>query len=180
MVDGAEAVNIEVRVREVAQLFNSLDPSPFHERDLDADAEEFIVGWAREHRREAPFRIVVYLPAEQVHIAAERGLETAFSNYFLYRASVLDRQLRDLFRTGRRHLAIGVPLLAICLIGSQVIGTRFGSAGFGKVIGESLLILGWVANWKPLEVFLYDWWPISRDRQLYRRLADAAVEVRER
>ena len=29
---------IELRMREIAQLFNSLDPSPFLERDLDANA----------------------------------------------------------------------------------------------------------------------------------------------
>ena len=32
---------------------------------------------------------------------------------------------------------------------------------FADVIRESLLIGGWVAMWRPLEVFLYDWWPIS-------------------
>ena len=39
---------IELSVQEVAQLFESLDPYPFREKDLDKDAEEFIVGWARE------------------------------------------------------------------------------------------------------------------------------------
>ena len=34
---------IEVKLTELNQLFNSMDPSPFHERDLDHDAEEFIV-----------------------------------------------------------------------------------------------------------------------------------------
>ena len=35
---------IEVKVQTVHQLFNSMDPSPFHERDLDHNAEHFIVG----------------------------------------------------------------------------------------------------------------------------------------
>lgn len=39
---------IEIRIEEIAQPFHSLDPFPFRERDLDRDAEEFIVGWARE------------------------------------------------------------------------------------------------------------------------------------
>ena len=34
---------IEVRVAELRQLFNAIDPSPFHERDLDPRAEAFIV-----------------------------------------------------------------------------------------------------------------------------------------
>mgnify|MGYP003392134273 CR=1 FL=1 len=44
----ATAGVIEVRIRELAQLFNSFDASPFHERDLDDDAENYIVSWARE------------------------------------------------------------------------------------------------------------------------------------
>jgi hypothetical protein len=39
---------IEIRIREVKQLFNSMDPSPFNERDLDRDADEYIVNWAHE------------------------------------------------------------------------------------------------------------------------------------
>jgi hypothetical protein len=45
----ADQVNaIEVRVEEISQLFDTLDPFPFRERDLDKQAEEYIVGWAHE------------------------------------------------------------------------------------------------------------------------------------
>lgn len=39
---------VEVRVEEVIQLFDTLDPFPFRERDLDKDAEDYIVSWARD------------------------------------------------------------------------------------------------------------------------------------
>ncbi len=39
---------IEVHLRTVDQLFNSLDPLPFHKPDLDEKAERYITGWARE------------------------------------------------------------------------------------------------------------------------------------
>jgi hypothetical protein len=51
-------------------------------------------------------------------------------------------------------------------------------APFKRLVEESFLILGWVANWRPLEIFLYDWWPIARRRDLYRRLSKAIVEAR--
>jgi hypothetical protein len=50
---------IEVRVAELRQLFNAIDPSPFRERDLDPRAEEFIVEWARELPRDAPLALRV-------------------------------------------------------------------------------------------------------------------------
>ena len=177
MAEG-ECRAIEVRVREVAQLFNSLDPSPFHERDLDDDAEDFIVGSARELPHDGPLRIIVHLPASQTETAAVLGLEVAFRNFFAYRADRIARNLRALFRAGRRHLMIGLPLLAACLVASQMIGSALGPHPWSRVIEESFIILGWVANWKPLEIFLYDWWPIRRDLELYRRLAEARVEIR--
>lgn len=55
---------IELRLREVAQLFNSLDPSPFLERDLDVKAEEFIESWAAEipSHRELALRVHLATP----------------------------------------------------------------------------------------------------------------------
>jgi hypothetical protein len=52
---------IEVRLTSANQLFNSMDPSPFHERDLDHDAEAFIVGWAREVPKSQALKIRVSL-----------------------------------------------------------------------------------------------------------------------
>ena len=46
---------IELRLREVAQLFNSMDPTPFHHKDLDPDAEEFIESWALEFPPDSRF-----------------------------------------------------------------------------------------------------------------------------
>jgi len=171
---------IEVRVRELAQIFNSLDPSPFHERDLDDDAEEYIVGWAREFPEDAPLSIVVHLPEAEARKAEERGLKAALANYFSERASMQQRDLNELFRIGWRYLSIGVPVLVICLVASQLARAHLGSGPIASAIAESLILVGWVANWKPIETFLYDWWPLKRRRDLYRRLAKAAVEIKVR
>jgi hypothetical protein len=34
-----------------------------------------------------------------------------------------------------------------------------------------------VALWRPLEILLYDWWPMLADARLFDRLANMAVEV---
>jgi len=46
------------------------------------------------------------------------------------------------------------------------------------VLGEGLLILGWVALWRPLEIFLYEWWPLRRRMNVLRQLAQAPVWIR--
>jgi hypothetical protein len=52
---------IEVNLEDFEQFFNTMDPSPFHEKDLDHDLEEFIVSWATEYSLHDPLRLVVYL-----------------------------------------------------------------------------------------------------------------------
>ena len=93
---------IEIRVEEISQLFNTLDPFPFKERDMDSDAEEYIVGWARELPRDQPLRILVHLPAKEAETKPAQELGVALSRFFAYRADTLGRDLNEMFRVGRR------------------------------------------------------------------------------
>jgi len=167
---------IEIRVNEIAQLFHTLDPFPFREKDLDREAEEYMVGWARELPRNRPFTIIVHFPDDGSQTEPARELQEAFSRYFADRANAIQGDLNELLRIGRRSLAIGVAILIACLLSAHVVAAFLADATFCKIVEESFLILGWVANWRPLEIFLYDWWPLARRRDLYRRLSAAKVE----
>ena len=89
-----KSATIEVAARELVQLFNSLDPSPFPERDLDNEAESYIVSWAKELSPSEHFRIVIHLPKSEILKAEQHGVRRAFSNYFNYRAEMLERSER--------------------------------------------------------------------------------------
>lgn len=168
---------IEVRISRIEQLFNSFDPSPFDDRDLDDDAEAHIAGWARELPKDAAVRIMIHMPPDELRRARDRGLGAALKHYFEVRAQGFDRDRRELFRLGWRYLAIGMVVLSVCLLTSQVLPGLIGTGPATRIAQESLIILGWVANWKPIETFLYDWWPLKRRADLYRRIASAEVEL---
>jgi hypothetical protein len=172
----AAANLIEIRVNEIAQLFHTLDPFPFREKDLAEEAEDFIVGWAREMPGNRPIRIVVHIPETELTGKASSDLAEAFNRYFADRAVVVQRDLNELFRVGRRSLAIGASILVACLLLAHLAAGYLVDTAFKRLGEESFLILGWVANWRPLEIFLYDWWPLAHRRDLYRRLSVATVE----
>ena len=175
---GADEANaIEVRVEEIAQLFDTLDPFPFRERDLDKHAEEYIVGWARELPRHQPLKIIIHAPKDELEKGHANQLGAALSRYFNYRAEVTGRDLNELFRVGRLSLVIGVAVLAVCVLIARAVAIEIGEGSVSGIMKESLIILGWVANWKPIEIFLYDWWPLARRRNLYLRLAASNVEL---
>jgi hypothetical protein len=173
----SEAATIEIRVEKVSQLFDSLDPSPFAKRDLAPRADEYIVGAARELPGKQPIAIVVHLPADEARDLAEGQLATSFHNYFEERAGHAALELRELLRVGRLSLAIGMAVLAIAFIVGAIL-QKLLEGMFGQYWIEGLVILGWVALWRPMEIFLYDWWPILGERNLYRRLASAEVVVK--
>ncbi len=178
MTETASGNSIELRVDNIAQLFHTLDPFPFRERDLDREAEEFIVGWARELAADRAIRILVHFPETEAQTKAARELKEAFRRYFSDHAGASQREIKELFRIGRRSLGIGVTILVICLLSAHLVGGYLIDTPFRRLVEESFLILGWVANWRPLEIFLYDWLPLARKRDLYRRLAAATVELK--
>ena len=98
----ATATKIEISLNRLPQPFNSLDPPPFHERDLDHDAEDYIVGSAEEALRQQPLALVIPLPADQLPAQGLPDLREAIHNYFAYRRDQENRRLRLLFRDGHR------------------------------------------------------------------------------
>jgi hypothetical protein len=175
----AAPLTIELRVEKLSSLFDPFDPFPIPSRDLARGAEEFIVGWAREAPPNAALRIVVHAPRPAPGESEHAGVPDAIARHFAYRAEVVRGDLRELFRIGQISLAIGLAVLALCIIGGRLITATLGDAPLTRFLSEGLIILGWVANWRPIEIFLYDWWPLAQRRRLYLRLASAPVEVRE-
>ena len=170
-------VQIEVHVAELKQLFNAMDPSPFRERDLDPKAEEFIASWAKEAPRDAPLAMVVHLDRGMGRTDEAVALREAVHGYFIERSRVTRQRLHDLLHRGRISLVIGVITLSALFALSDVISSIMSGWRAGEPLRESLLIGGWVAMWRPLEVFLYDWWPTRADARLYDRLAQMPVRI---
>lgn len=165
---------IQVRVGELRQLFNSMDPSPFRERDLDPDCEEFILSWAREFPPDKPLRIEIHVEREYPSSEVLAQVEPAVRHHFERDASLQALKYRRLAREGRFSLLIGIAALMACI--STATLAPFDLLGtFGEVLRESLIIAGWVVMWHPLEVLLYGLWPVLRERRLLERLANAEI-----
>ena len=167
---------LDLRLRELAQLFNSMDPAPFLERDLDRDAEEYIESWAMEHPAGSRFQITLHLQQAPAQPDSGNLIAEAIHNFFAYKAELARRELRRLLSQGRISLVIGLCFLAACLAAADAIG-RGGSGELTAIGRESFIINGWVAMWRPVDIFLYDWWPLLRRRRIYQSLGRAHVGV---
>jgi hypothetical protein len=167
---------IEIKLNQLQQVFNSLDPSPFLDRDLDDNAENYIINSVDEFPLNTPLKLVFYLPSNEQN-TARHLLPSALHNYFDYRQQGEQRKLRTIWRQGRISLLIGLSFLFVCLSLSELI-SRFGTDTFIHFLEEGLLISGWVALWRPLEIFLYEWWPVSHQQKIFAKLAYIPIEIR--
>ena len=167
---------IELRLHNINQLFNSLDPSPFREKDLDAEAEDFIVSWAQELPRAEPLLLIIHLVQTPDMEKDEHAVNEAVRNYFKYRAEQAGWKNRQLLREGWKNLAIGLVFLTVCLFTAQFL-SRYADGTLIAILRESLLIGGWVAMWRPMEIFLYERWPGKRKQELYKRLSNMQVRL---
>ncbi|HQR20699.1 MAG TPA: hypothetical protein PKV98_07525 [Burkholderiaceae bacterium] len=172
---GASSAVLELRLADAQHLFDTLDPAPFRERDLDPKAAAYIVEWAQEQPPGSPLALVVHLGSRDVGAAVP--LDDAVHEYFRRRAVASRRRLRKLFRTGRISLAIGLAFLLVAIVVGEYVGGMFSKARYGRLVEESLVIGGWVALWHPMGIFLYEWWPIGAEARLYDRLSTMNVSV---
>jgi len=167
---------LDLRLRELGQLFNSMDPAPFLERDLDRDAEQYIESWAMEHPAGSRFHITLHLQQPPAQPDAEHLIVEGIHHFFAYKAELARRELRRLLSQGRTSLVIGLCFLASCLAIANTIPPA-SSDSFLVISREGLFIIGWVAMWRPVEIFFYDWWPILRKQRVYEGLGRAHVAV---
>jgi len=165
---------LELRLGELRRLFNSMDPAPFRERDLDPKASDYIIDWATEVPAGEALAMVIHLgtPTPDTALVGD-----AVREYFRGRASAKRRELSKLFRVGRISLVIGLAFLGGAIAVGEALAGMIGNEGYAWLAKESLVIGGWVALWRPLEIFLYDWWPLRAQAKLYDRLCRMKVSV---
>ena len=169
----ASTGTVSVHVRELAQLFNSLDPSPFWDRDLDRAAAEFIEDEFRDKQSAGVWHLHVFVQEGDTSAA---DLQTAVESYYGRLAHSARLALREHLWMGQLALLGGV---AIFLLAMGIRGVLGGTLGhLPSMLDEGLIILAWLALWRPAEALIYGWVPYYRNRRLLERLAAMRVSVR--
>jgi len=168
---------IEIRLNKIQQLFSSLDPAPFRERDLDPAAESYIVHAVKDFPHKLPMKIVLFMPEAELATTDVTLISNAVRNFFAYRKTVILEDLKTLLHGGWISFVIALVFLMSCLMLRQMVEKLF-SGTMAVVANEGLLIMGWVAMWRPIYIFLYEWWPFIGRIRIYNKLKDIAVEFR--
>ncbi len=167
------SASVSIHVRDLGQMFNSFDPSPFWDRDLDRDAAGFIEDEFRDKRSADHWHLHVYAYGGA---ASAADLQAAIERYYERLAASVRLELREQMRVGEIALLVGVAVFSICTSLRGILQSAL--HGLPRALDEGLIILAWIALWRPLEALAYGWVPLFRRRRLYGRLARVQVSVR--
>ncbi len=168
---------IEVRIKSPQQLFDVRDPAPFRERDLDDDFVEYILSSAKEFSTSSPLKIVIYIEEPESKVLQKDSIREAVRSYFAYRIELLRGALKRFLKRSQVFLAIGLIILATCLGFAQSL-PHSGSPGAIGILREGLVIFGWVSIWKPIELILFDWYPLFETIRLHKKLLGTEIDIR--
>lgn len=177
MASASQQPLLELNLSGQRQLFNSLDPAPFRDRDLDPAVVDYIIDWAEEQPRQAALGLVVSMSQETLSDHDTKTLREALRENFRRRAEAERRRLARLFRDGRISLLIGVAFVAVAILVSDAIAALFASQRLVQLVQDSVAIAAWVALWHPVNIFLYDWWPMRAQAKLLDRLAQMDMKL---
>jgi hypothetical protein len=164
---------IELSLHDPAQLFESAEPTPLGPRELDRQLLEAIADLSRNAKRGDSLRLVLRFPAGTQPKSGE--ICQALREFFAWRGEADRHEIKRILRDGRQTLCIGMGFLIVMnAIAELIHGTIAGRFASGLAAGME--IFGWVALWRPAELFLYDWVPVYRRLRLMRRLTEAPIE----
>lgn len=165
---------IDIRIRRIDQLLEPLGPSPFSENGeaLRRDAEDHLVDFAGEYGRTEPLQLTVHAPMSIKPHAAE--ITRAIHAHFTLAHTRCRRRYLRRMRIGRALLIAGIAVLGIALLLRALLGDP-GDRAVIEAIREGLLILGWVALWRPLDILLFERLDEHQSSALLQRLAQIPV-----
>lgn len=169
---------LDLHVDTSDRLFNSIDPAPFRERDLDPAVVTYVVEWAEDLADDGALRVCVQLDTAAPDGGDTEFIQAGFAENFRQLAATKRRELRRLFRDGRISLLIGVGFVAFAIVITESVSMFVENTRYAQIVADSAVIGAWVALWHPINIFLFDWWPMLRRARLYDRIAGAEVTVR--
>ena len=170
-----QPAEIILYLQSVEDIFLKKAGPLYCDRLLNSITEEFILDEAAKLPRHRPLGFTVHVPGHELARAGE--VVAAIQKHFGYCRKKSQGKLKNTLRAGWRRLLIGFVFLVITYFLVQALSRYYSAGGFAITIRELLIILAWVALWRPAELLLYEWYPFMRDANLFRRLEHSTVKV---
>jgi len=169
-------LEVRVELERLSELFQAPEPDPLAGRPHADSGLDRILNQLRPGPRRS-VRATIVLPATERAPDIEPRCRAALREYCALRMTRIANDQASLRQEGYATLWRGLVFLALCLLAMRMVGEpAFLHPRIAHFTYEGLVIAGWVALWYPLDVLLYQRWPLAREERLHAALT--AMELR--
>jgi len=170
---GPQTPEFAIRLSSIAELFGEFDARPVADRTLSGDARGHLLDEWERVRKSDPSYLVVYAPEADRAGTDEDAVRSAIRTSLL-RASGPLRRIDPLSRQEKVAAAIGIVFLLVCVTGSAAM-TRASDNVLVEGLAQGILLVGWVALWRPAERFVVEVVPHMFNQRRFAEFADIDV-----
>lgn len=172
-----DTVIIEMGIEEPFDLYDDKDPSVLNLRDFRKEVQNYIIESIEEIPKSKKIKINIYFDKFSDDIAEVENLRQSFFDFFAFETKLRVHQIRIKIKRGFKSLAVGICFLFFCIIAAHFLGYSNKSL-LSELFVEGLTVLGWVSLWTPLQVFLYEIWPLLENIKNFKRVLISSVDFK--
>lgn len=172
------AKQIEIRINQIEQLFNGFDPAPFRERELDHQAERYILANSEKFPVGESIELSIYLPADKIESIDSTQLQRTIRYHFELKSEDKAAELKKAKQLGRKGLLLGFLVFLVCTLIGLALMNAFPSSRLILTLEQSLVVFAWVLIWRPVEILTYDRWPLVSEYKQLQQLTQLNVTLK--
>lgn len=167
-----------LKLDNITHLFKEPEFDLFMPQKNSTSGIERIVSALKPTSLSDKVKTTIFLPDHQLSENIEKLIVEALRRYCNEKIEQISNDIASLRGQGIRALQRGLLFLAVCL----VISTLFDNVEYlptlvHRFLNEGFLIAGWVSLWYPIELLLYEWSPLKRQKKIYEMIKKMEVKV---
>lgn len=167
-----------LKLDNIKHLFRDPEFDLFMPQTDSCSGIERIVNELKPTSLKDKVRTTISLPEHQLSENLEKLIIDALQRYCNDKIEKISNDIASLRGQGIRALRRGLLFLALCLI----VSTLFDRIEHlpilvHRFLNEGFLIAGWVSLWYPIELLLYEWSPLRRQKQIYEMIKDMEIKI---
>jgi hypothetical protein len=169
------APEFAIRLSSIDALFFDFDARPVADRALNDEVHEHLLDEWEGLRDQRPTTLVVYAPESERPHTDEQAVCAAITGDLQASREPL-RRAGPLSRRERLELWIGIVFFLASIAASTGLD-RLTNDVIVQGVGQGLVLVGWVALWRPAEHFVTQVVPHYFNRKRYAEFADVDVRI---
>lgn len=165
-----------MNVRWVDDVFDARDAAPLRDRALHPEFLAYVMSAMDERGGRAPVNLALVVDKRlRLDARGRKELAAHVRAQLVRQRAQLRVRLSENFRAGRVTLLLGLVVLSVFVALSHAAGQS--TNDLAQTFQEGFLIIGTVALWRPVEILLYEWWPVAVDHRKLSRLLSGTIST---